>query len=117
MDRVAYLINEVSVFETGASFQTASNIHGGGPVNKDRVKGIMDEVAGSAKRKAGELTDNPKLQDEGMVQQVKGKVEGAWGKAKEAVQDAVENTEVHLDAHVKLGLNNSPANVDSKKCK
>ena len=51
-------------------------------MNKDRVNGMIDEVAGSAKRKAGELTDNPKLQVEGMVQQAKGKVEGAWGKAK-----------------------------------
>ena len=43
-------------------------------VNEDRVKGIIDEVAGIAKRKAGELTDNPKLQVEGMAQQAKGKV-------------------------------------------
>jgi uncharacterized protein YjbJ (UPF0337 family) len=86
-------------------------------VNKDRVKGMMDEVAGSAKRKAGELTDNPKLRAEGMAQQVKGKAEGSWGMAKEAVRDAVEGAEVHLDAHVKLGLKNSAADADSKKCK
>ena len=86
-------------------------------MNKDRVKGMMDEVAGSAKRKAGELTDNPKLRAEGMAQQVKGKAEGTWGMAKEAVRDAVEGTEVHLDAHMKLGLKNSTADADSKKCK
>lgn len=85
-------------------------------MNHDRMKGIIDEVAGSAKRKAGELTGNPKLQVEGAVQQVKGKVEGAWGKTKEAVQDALENTEVHLDAQVKLGMKDSTANIDSKKC-
>lgn len=50
-------------------------------MNKDQVTGMIDEVAGIAKRKAGELTDNPKLQVKGMVQQAKGKVEGAWGKA------------------------------------
>jgi uncharacterized protein YjbJ (UPF0337 family) len=86
-------------------------------VNKDRVKGMMDEVAGSAKRKAGELTDNPKLQVEGMAQQVKGKAEGAWGMAKEAVRDAVEGAEVHLDAHVKLGLKNSTTDAGCNKCK
>jgi uncharacterized protein YjbJ (UPF0337 family) len=86
-------------------------------VNKDRVKGMMDEVAGSAKRKAGELTDNPKLRAEGMAQQVKGKAEGTWGMAKEAVRDVIEGTEVHLDAHMKLGLKNSTADADSKKCK
>jgi uncharacterized protein YjbJ (UPF0337 family) len=73
-------------------------------VNKDQVLGIIDEVAGSAKRKAGELTDNPKLQVEGMVQQAKGKVQGAWGKAKESVHDAVDNTEAHLDARANLEL-------------
>ena len=86
-------------------------------MNKDRVKGMMDEVAGSAKRKAGELTDNPKLRAEGIAQQVKGKAEGAWGLAKEAVSDAIEGTEVHLDAHVKLGLKNSAADADCNKCK
>jgi uncharacterized protein YjbJ (UPF0337 family) len=86
-------------------------------MNKDQMKGIIDEVAGSAKRKAGELTDNPKLQAEGMAQQVKGKVEGAWGKAKEAVQDAITGSEVHLDAHMKLGLKNSTVNATQGKCK
>ena len=86
-------------------------------MNKDRVKGMMDEVAGSAKRKAGELTDNPKLRAEGMAQQVKGKAEGTWGMAKEAVRDVIEGTEVHLDAHMKLGLKNSTADADSKKYK
>jgi hypothetical protein len=42
----------------------------------------MDEVAGCAKRKAGEMTDNPKLEVEGMVQQMKGKVENVWGQDK-----------------------------------
>jgi hypothetical protein len=37
--------------------------------------------------------------------------------AKEAVRDAVEGTEVRLDAHVKLGLKNSTADAGCKKCK
>jgi uncharacterized protein YjbJ (UPF0337 family) len=78
---------------------------------------MMDEVAGCAKSKAGELTDNPKLQAEGMAQQVKGKAEGAWGMAKDAVRDAIEGAEVNLDAHVKLGLKNSTADAGCKKCK
>ena len=86
-------------------------------MNKDRMNGIIDEVAGSAKRKAGEVTDNTKLQVEGMVQQAKGKVETAWGKSKDAVRDAVKNTELHLDAHVKVGAKNSMADAGCKKCK
>jgi uncharacterized protein YjbJ (UPF0337 family) len=60
-------------------------------MNKDRVKGTVDEVVGSAKRKAGDLTNDVHLQVEGMAQQVKGKVENAWGKAKDAVREANEN--------------------------
>jgi uncharacterized protein YjbJ (UPF0337 family) len=85
-------------------------------MNKDQVKGMIDEVAGSAKRKTGELTDNIQLQVEGMAQQVKGKVEGAWGKAKVAVHDAVEDTEVHLDASVTLKSKNAAADAECKKC-
>jgi uncharacterized protein YjbJ (UPF0337 family) len=86
-------------------------------MNKDQMKGMIDEVAGSAKRKAGELTDNPKLLAEGMVQQAMGKAEGAWGKAKEVIHDGLENTELHFDAHVKLGLKDPSAKVKSSKCK
>ena len=64
-------------------------------MNKDQVKGTIDEEAGSAKRKAGELTGNTMLQVEGAVQQVKGKVENAWGKAKDAVKDANEEAAEH----------------------
>jgi uncharacterized protein YjbJ (UPF0337 family) len=74
-------------------------------------------VAGSAKRKAGELTDNSKLQVEGMVQQMKGKVENAWGKTKDAVSDAVQDTELHIDAHVKIGSKNAAADDAHRKCK
>jgi uncharacterized protein YjbJ (UPF0337 family) len=84
-------------------------------VNRDRVKGMMDEVAGSAKRKAGELTDNPKLQVEGMVQQVKGKVETAWGKAKETVIDALQDAELHIDTGSHAPAKTSPVDVECRK--
>jgi uncharacterized protein YjbJ (UPF0337 family) len=72
-------------------------------MNKDRVMGIIDEVAGSAKRKAGKVTENPKLQVEGLIQQAKGKVQGAWGKAKETAHDAASGTDIHLDSRERLG--------------
>jgi uncharacterized protein YjbJ (UPF0337 family) len=86
-------------------------------VNKDRVKGVIDEVSGCTKRKAGELSGNTKLQVEGMAQQVKGKAENARGKTKDAVRDALEDIEVRLDAHMKLGSKNSAADAECKKCK
>ena len=57
-------------------------------MDKDRVKGKIDDAAGRAKRQVGEWTGDTKSQVEGAAQQVKGKVENAWGKAKDAVRDA-----------------------------
>jgi uncharacterized protein YjbJ (UPF0337 family) len=42
-------------------------------MDKLRVKGAIDEVVGSAKRHAGNLTGNTGIQARGAVQQVKGK--------------------------------------------
>ena len=86
-------------------------------MNRDRVKGTIDEVAGSAKRKVGALTGNTKLEVEGMVQQAKGKVENAWGKTKDAVRDAAEGSEVRLETRVTLKTKNSTADAEYKKCK
>ncbi|MDR3752080.1 MAG: CsbD family protein [Terracidiphilus sp.] len=58
-------------------------------MNKDRVKGAIDEAVGSAKRHVGSLTGNTGTQIEGAVQQLKGKTETTVGKMKEAVRDAV----------------------------
>ena len=71
-------------------------------MNSERIKGTIDEAAGLAKRKAGELTGSTKLEVEGMVQQVKGKVENAWGKAKEAVQDANEEAAVKHETRIEV---------------
>ncbi len=61
-------------------------------MDKDRIKGKADEVAGRIKRQVGEWTGDENAQAEGTAQQVKGKVENAWGKTKDAVRDAVEDT-------------------------
>ena len=84
-------------------------------MNKDQVKGIIDEVAGSAKRKAGDLTDNPKLQVEGMVQQAKGKIQRTWGKAEESVNDATKSAEAHLNTHVTIRSKSSTADAEYKE--
>lgn len=71
-------------------------------MNQDRVKGTVDETVGSAKRKAGELTNDTKLRVEGMAQQVKGKVENAWGRAKDAVQEANAEAGAQHETHVRV---------------
>jgi len=60
-------------------------------MDKDRVKGTINDVAGSAKRHIGNLTGDTATQVEGAVQQVKGKVQNAWGKAKDAARDVQAN--------------------------
>ena len=56
-------------------------------MNKDRVKGAIDEAMGNAKRKAGKLTGNRRLQVEGVTQQAKGKIENALGKVKDTFRN------------------------------
>ena len=65
-------------------------------MNSDRVNGAIDEVVGSAKRKAGKLTHDLPLQVEGLAQQLKGTVQNAFGKAR----DAAHETEVQHDPRV-----------------
>jgi uncharacterized protein YjbJ (UPF0337 family) len=73
-------------------------------MNNDRIKGTIDEVAGSAKRKAGALTGNTRLEVAGMAQQVKGKVESAWGKAKDAVNDANQEAAINHETRTQVDI-------------
>jgi uncharacterized protein YjbJ (UPF0337 family) len=57
-------------------------------MNKDTVKGTIDDAAGRAKRQVGEWTGNTDAQVNGTAQQIKGKVEKAWGNVKDAARDA-----------------------------
>jgi uncharacterized protein YjbJ (UPF0337 family) len=57
-------------------------------MNKDTVKGTVDDAAGRAKRQVGEWTGDTKTQIEGGAQQIKGKAEKAWGNVKDAAHDA-----------------------------
>jgi uncharacterized protein YjbJ (UPF0337 family) len=59
----------------------------GKEMNKDYVKGTIDDAAGRAKRQVAEWTGDTHAQLEGLGQQVKGKAEKAWGTAKDAVQE------------------------------
>ena len=51
-------------------------------MDKDRVKGAVDDTAGRVKRQVGEWTGDTKTQVEGAAQQVKGKAEKAWATPK-----------------------------------
>ena len=66
-------------------------------MDKDRVKGTIDDAAGRAKRQVGEWTGDTGAQVDGAAQQVKGKVEKAWGNVKDAARDAGNRSEQDRD--------------------
>ena len=68
-------------------------------MDKDRVKGTVDEVVGSTKRQFGKLTGNTGTQVEGAAQQLKGKVENAVGKLKDAGRNAQANYKASQQAN------------------
>jgi uncharacterized protein YjbJ (UPF0337 family) len=49
----------------------------------------IDDAKGQVKEKAGHLTDNRSLENEGKVDQATGKVKHAAGKASDKVKDAI----------------------------
>ena len=68
-------------------------------MNKDEIKGKVDDVVGRAKRKIGEATDDTELQGEGLGQQAKGKIQNAWGNVKEGAKDLKNDAERKMDRH------------------
>jgi uncharacterized protein YjbJ (UPF0337 family) len=57
-------------------------------MDKDRVKGAVNDAAGRVKRQVGEWTGDTGAQVEGAAQQAKGKAQKAWGAVKDAARDA-----------------------------
>ena len=59
-------------------------------MNKDTVEGKAKDIAGRVERQVGEWTDDPNLQVKGAAKQAEGKAQNAWGKTKDAVDDAAK---------------------------
>lgn len=62
-------------------------------MDKDRIKGKMEDMAGRAERQAGEWTGDEKAQAEGLKHQIKGKVRNMAGQIKDAGRDAMKDAE------------------------
>jgi uncharacterized protein YjbJ (UPF0337 family) len=52
---------------------------------KDQAKGKFHEVKGTVKEIAGELSDNPKLEAEGLGEKIAGEVQGKIGQFKKVL--------------------------------
>jgi uncharacterized protein YjbJ (UPF0337 family) len=61
-------------------------------MNKDRAEGKVKDVAGRVQRQAGEWTGDTESQVKGAAKQAEGKVQNAWGKAKDAAKDAADDS-------------------------
>ncbi len=59
-------------------------------MDKERIKGAGDQVAGRIEKAAGDLTGNDKLKAKGTVKEAQGKVRTTVGEAKDAIKKATK---------------------------
>jgi len=69
-------------------------------MDKDRIKGKMEDVGGRIKRQAGEWTGDRKLQEEGAADQLKGKTRNMVGKVKDAGRDLADDLRDRQHEHI-----------------
>ena len=66
-------------------------------MNKDKIEGKVTRAVGTAKKKAGELLDDPALESEGRDDEVAGRVQETAGAAKDAVDTVRRKVDKALD--------------------
>jgi uncharacterized protein YjbJ (UPF0337 family) len=60
-------------------------------MNRDEVEGKAQSLKGTVKRVTGDLTNNARLHDEGVADEVAGKTQDAGGRARRKFGEAVED--------------------------
>ena len=53
---------------------------------KDQIKGKFHELKGDVKKKAGQVTNNPKLETKGQTERLAGKVQKKVGQIEEVLE-------------------------------
>jgi uncharacterized protein YjbJ (UPF0337 family) len=56
-------------------------------MNKDQIKGRVEEAKGSIKQATGRVTGNPNLEDRGALEKLGGRVQRNYGDVKENIKD------------------------------
>ena len=59
-------------------------------MDKDRIKGAIDQAKGAVKTTLGEAVGDAKLKADGQADKLKGKIESAVGGVKDTVRDATK---------------------------
>ena len=62
-------------------------------MNKDQVKGRVEQAKGAVKEKTGKIIGNKKLETEGELDKVGGKAQAGFGDLKEDVKDAAKDAQ------------------------
>ena len=60
-------------------------------MNRDELEGKAKALKGKIKQAAGTLTGDPDLHDEGVVDEVAGKAQGAVGRVRRKVGETIED--------------------------
>ena len=60
-------------------------------MNRDEVQGKVEALKGKVKQAAGDLTNDPDLHDEGVVDEAAGNTQEAIGRGRRKVGEAIEN--------------------------
>lgn len=59
-------------------------------MNKDEIDGRADQLKGKVKKAVGDLTDNERLHDEGVVDEAAGDVQEGFGRGRRKVGEALD---------------------------
>ena len=60
-------------------------------MNRDELAGKAEALKGKIKQAAGDLTNNPRLHDEGVADEVAGQAQDAVGRVRRQVGEAIED--------------------------
>jgi uncharacterized protein YjbJ (UPF0337 family) len=55
------------------------------PGTQDEVEGMLHDLKGKVKKKAGQLTDDPDLEAEGKAEEISGKIQEKVGQVKKVL--------------------------------
>lgn len=60
-------------------------------MNKDQIKGRIDQATGKVKEELGDALGNPRMENEGRLEKTGGRAQADYGDAKEKVKDTVDD--------------------------
>ena len=59
--------------------------------NKDELKGKAEALKGKVKQAGGDMTDDERLHDEGVAEEIAGKTQDAFGRGRRKVDKTIED--------------------------